>query len=241
MLTFLIPTAKEMKIPNESYPHALTSKSSAIIQEMSQMSPEELGKCYKIKEDAAQKEFGRIQAIHNNTAPAYPAIDLFNGLMYRYIKKELSTSEQLYLNQSVFITSSLYGIIPANFPIAEHRLDFHTKIKVQNQSLKNYWRKDYDNFVAEKEQIVSLLSSEFEEVFSAEIRQQFLKIKFMEDKDGQLKTHSTISKKARGAFLTAVVEHNIQSIETLKDLQFDGFYFLEDLSIDDQFVYIKKV
>ena len=44
--------------------------------------------------------------------------------------------------------------------------------------------------------VVSLLSSEFEEVFSKKQRDGFIRLSFMEEKEGVLKVHSTISKKS---------------------------------------------
>ena len=54
-----------------------------------------------------------------------------------------------------------------------------------------------------KTSLFLLLSSEFETVFSKEIQDRMVTFKFLEEKNGQLKVHSTISKKARGAFVTA--------------------------------------
>ena len=62
----------------------------------------------------------------------------------------------------------------------------------------------------------------------------------MEEKAGQLKTHSTISKKARGAFLTACMATNCQTVDSLKSLVFSGFHYHPELSTDREFVYIKK-
>lgn len=241
MLTFLIPTAKEMNIPAQSFPQVISEKSSAIVQEMRRMTLEELAKAYAITEEAAKKEEARLQEIDEGRASTYPALHLFNGLMYRHIKRDLTPAESRYLEQTTYITSSFYGIIPVFENIAEHRHDFHTKMTIKGQSLKSYWREDYDAFAGKQKQIISLLSSEFEEVFSPSIRKTFTTISFMEEKKGQLKTHSTISKKARGAFLTAAVEKQVRSIEDLKALTFAGFTYQEDLSTPHQLVYTKKV
>ena len=61
----------------------------------------------------------------------------------------------------------------------------------------------------------------------------------MEDRNGILKTHSTISKKARGAFLTAVMEESCQTIDALRDLSFDDFYYRKDLSSDSELFFVK--
>ena len=157
MIRFLIPTAKEMKASKEVSSQKLSEKSAAILTEMSKLSTDELSTAYKIKPEQAEKEKQRWAAILSGEAKSYPAVELFNGLMYRHIKRsDLSTCEKDFLGQQVFITSSFYGIIPAFYPIQEHRHDFHTKIKVNGQSLKNYWRAEYDQFLEESQAPVFL-------------------------------------------------------------------------------------
>ena len=87
--------------------------------------------------------------------------------------------------------------------------------------------------------IGTTLSSEFEDVFSPTLRKQLFTVSFMEDRNGVLKTHSTISKKARGAFLTAVMEENCQTINDLRKLSFDEFNYREDLSSNNELVFVK--
>ena len=149
-------------------------------------------------------------------AGSYPAIELFNGLMYRHIKRsDLSTGEKDFLSQQVFITSSFYGIIPAFYSIQEHRHDFYTKVKVDGQSLKNYWRAEYDQFLEESQvPVVSLLSSEFEDVFSPAFRKQLFTVSFMEDR---------------------------KTIDDLRELSFDEFHYREDLSSEHELFFVKIV
>ena len=232
-----------MKASKEVPSQKLSKKSTAILTEMAKLSTDELSTAYKIKPEQAEKEKLRWSAILSGEAKNYLAVELFNGLMYRHIKRsDLSTCEKNFLSQQVFITSSFYGIIPAFYPIQEHRHDFHTKIKVNGQSLKNYWRSEYDQFLEEgTDPVVSLLSSEFEDVFSPTLRKQLFTVSFMEERNGVLKTHSTISKKARGAFLTAVIEENCQTIDGLRELSFAEFYYREDLSAKNELVFVKTV
>lgn len=242
-MRFLIPTAKEMKTLERSYPQNVTPKTEKLLQVMASLSTDELSDAYKIKEEAAQKEYQRWQKIAQGKAETYSAISLFNGLMYRNIKRDnLSTSEKNYLETRVLITSSFYGVIPAFSPIAEHRLDFHTKVKLQGKSLNQYWRPSYDAVLEGLDgPVVSLLSSEFEDVFSPGLRQRLVTVSFMEDRNGNLKTHSTISKKARGAFLTAAMERDCRDVEDLRQLCFADFVYRDDLSTEQELVFIKTV
>lgn len=154
---------------------------------------------------------------------------------------KIAIAEQDYLENHVFITSALYGVVPALSPMAPHRLDFLMKLKVAGKTLKSHWKAVYDEALKKEEVIFSLLSSEFETVFSKEIRAKMVTFKFMEDRGGQLKIHSTISKKARGAFLTALIENQVQTVGEARRLNFAGFVYREDLSQPQGLVFVKEV
>lgn len=241
-MKILIPTAKELNKKTESFELLNPSdKSAEIVNVLAKLSVEDLAKVYKIKEEKAAEEFSRWQAIKNKTANSYKALELFNGLMYRNIARDsFNETDKKYVEENVFITTSLYGVIGAYDLIQEHRLDFLQNIKVENQSLKNFWREDYDKSIEGEELVVSLLSSEFEEVFSKEQRDRFIRLSFMEEKEGVLKVHSTISKKARGRFLTELVKNKVSSVDEMKKIQFDDFKFSVENSDGKTLAFIAK-
>ena len=241
-MKILIPTAKELNkkaAPQEAL--ELSEKSNEIVAEFANFSSQDLAKVYKIKEDKASEEFARWQDIKNNTAKSYKALELFNGLMYRNIDRDnFDEADKKYIEKNVFITTSLYGVIGAYNLIQEHRLDFLQNVKVSGESLKNFWRTSYDESVEDEDIVVSLLSSEFEEVFSKNQKEKFIKVSFMEEKEGKLKVHSTISKKARGKFLTELVKNKVSSIEEMKKIKFDGFEFSKEHSEEKVLAFIAK-
>lgn len=240
-MKILIPTAKEMNINVPSFEaNPLRPESQAVLDALATYSAQELESFYKISAEKAQEEYDHIQALKNETATNYPALHLFDGLMYRNIKRDnLTKAEQAYLEKHLMITSALYGVIPAFAPIAPHRLDFLMKLKIAGKSLKSHWQSAYEESMKDQELIFSLLSSEFENVFPKEIREKMVTFKFMEERDGKLKIHSTISKKARGAFLTALMEGQVASVEEIKKLSFAGFNYREDLSSDKELAFVK--
>ena len=241
-MKILIPTAKELNkkaTPQETL--ELSEKSNEIVAEFAKLSASDLAKVYKIKEDKAMEEFSRWQYIKNNTAKSYKALDLFNGLMYRNIDRDnFDEADKEYIEKNVFITTSLYGIIGAYDLIQEHRLDFLQNVKISGKSLKNFWRASYDESIEDEDFVVSLLSSEFEEVFSKNQKEKFIKISFMEEKEGKLKVHSTISKKARGKFLTELIKNKVSSVEEMKKIKFDGFEFSKEHSEEKVLAFIAK-
>ncbi|RSJ68573.1 hypothetical protein D8802_01870 [Streptococcus oralis] len=241
-MKILIPTAKEMNTDHpciEALP--LREESQAVLVSLAHYSASELETFYKVSAEKAEEEYAHIQALKDHRAKNYPALKLFDGLMYRHIKRdELTEAEQTYLENHVLITSALYGVVPALSPMAPHRLDFLVKLKVAGKTLKSHWKSAYDEALQDEDLIFSLLSSEFETVFSKEIREKMVTFKFMEDKAGQLKIHSTISKKARGAFLTALIEGQVQTVEQARKLRFAGFDYQPDLSSDLELVFVKQ-
>ena len=241
-MKILIPTAKELNKKAISHGTvSLSDESTEIVSEIAKLSVEDLAKVYKIKDEKAVEEFSRWQTIKNKTAKSYKALELFNGLMYRNIARDsFKEADKKYVEENVFITTSLYGVIGAYDLIQEHRLDFLQNIKVENQSLKNFWKESYDKNIEGEELVVSLLSSEFEEVFSKEQRDKFIRLSFMEEKEGVLKVHSTISKKARGKFLTELVKNKVSSVDEMKQIRFDGFEFNEENSDEKILVFISK-
>lgn len=241
-MKILIPTAKELNKKTKSFELLNPSdKSAEIVNVLAKLSVEDLAKVYKIKEEKATEEFSRWQAIKNKTANSYKALELFNGLMYRNIDRvDFDETDKKYIKENVFITTSLYGVIGAYDLIQEHRLDFLQNIKISSQSLKNFWREDYDKSIKGEELVVSLLSSEFEEVFSKEQRDKFIRLSFMEEKEGVLKVHSTISKKARGRFLTELVKNKVSSVDEMKKIQFDDFKFNVENSDGKTLAFIAK-
>lgn len=241
-MKILIPTAKEMSTKsNSTTMEELPTKSKSILNELLKLDSQSLAKLYKIKDHQAQKEVARWKDIVDKKAKSYLALNLFDGLMYRNIKRDsLTKGEQEYFAQNVFITSSFYGIINVFDKISEHRLDFLQNIKVKGDSLKKLWRSEYDSFVQGEDLVISLLSSEFEDVFSKSARDNFIKITFMEEVDGQRKVHSTISKKARGKFLTHLVENNVETLEQIRKIEFENYKYKEDLSTVKELVFVDK-
>ena len=242
-MKILIPTAKELNLTAPSaISNPLSAQTKAVLDELATMSVTELASFYKISPERAEIEWQAIQALREGTAQHAQALYLFDGLMYRHIKREGYTEEEKqYIEKHLAITSALYGVIPALEPIAPHRLDFMMPLKLDGKSLKAFWKEAYDQALAEDEVIFSLLSSEFETVFSKEIRQRMIGFKFLEDRGGKLKVHSTISKKARGEFLTALITNQVTEVEQMKKLNFAGFTYRPDLSSEQELVYVKEV
>lgn len=241
-MKILLPNAKELNTNLENAPFApLSEKSRAVLEALCHLSVSELAAFYKLKEDKAELEADRWYRILHQQAKSYPAWTLYDGLMYRYMKRrDLSQTEQDYLAGHVLIATGFYGLIAPFTLISPHRLDFQGQLKVEGKSLKQFWRDQYDEQLAGEDLIISLASSEFEQVFSPSLQKRMVQIIFMEDKEGQLKVHSTISKKGRGRLVSLMAEKNVQTLDEIRQLTFNGFGYRADLSEDTQLIFVRE-
>ena len=88
-MKILIPTAKEMNLSLK--PHGkcfLSEQTKTIVASLSQYSIEELAKLYHVNLERAEEEHLHLQQLKNEQALTYPALHLFDGLMYRNIKRK---------------------------------------------------------------------------------------------------------------------------------------------------------
>ena len=89
------------EVPSQNY----LKRVEAILTEMAKLSTDDLSIAYKIKPEQAGKEKQRWDAILAGEAKNYPAVELFNGLMYRFtlnagtyphVKKRFPQSPSIY-------------------------------------------------------------------------------------------------------------------------------------------------
>ncbi|NQJ71266.1 peroxide stress protein YaaA [Streptococcus suis] len=238
-MKIIIPNAKELNtnLDNQAF-QTLSDTSISVLEAIGQYSLEELASLYKLSEDKAQLELDRWQRIRHGQAKSYPAWQLYDGLMYRYMtRRDLTAGEENYLDRHVRVATALYGLISPFELISPHRLDFQGNLKIGKQSLKQYWRSHYDAEVIDEDVLLSLASSEFEQVFSPKVQEKLVKVIFKEEKNGQLKVHSTISKKGRGRMLSWLAKHAIQDIEDIKRFDVDGFHYCSEQSTSQTIVF----
>lgn len=228
-------------LENASF-YLLSDRSKPVLDAISQFDVKKMAAFYKLNEAKAELEADRWYRIRTGQAKTYPAWQLYDGLMYRYMdRRGIDSKEENYLRDHVRVATALYGLIhPFEF-ISPHRLDFQGSLKIGNQSLKQYWRPYYDQEVGDDELILSLASSEFEQVFSPQIQKRLVKILFMEEKAGQLKVHSTISKKAEEDCCPGWLRTIFRNYRTFKILRWMALNIVTSESTANQLTFIRSI
>ena len=109
---------------------------------------------------------------------------------------------------------------------------------LSGESLKNFWKEEYNNTFDSGEVILNLASNEFSRLLDRS-KFKIYEFEFFEKKDKKLKSHSTISKKSRGKMLNYICKNKVTDYEKIKFFNLDEFKFDEDLSEEEKFVFIK--
>ena len=217
----------------------LTEDSQKIVSLLSNYSKEELKKLLKVSDALLEENWDKIQRFQESVT--YHAMDLYQGLAFRSFKQVADWKEyKAYAVQHLRILSALYGAIGPDECVKPYRLDLTMNLKVEGETLKKYWKERIVSSFEKGECIVNLASSEFSALFNKK-QYDWLDVDFYEKKEGALKQHSTISKKARGKMAAWMMLHHIQDKVELRNFDVDGYKFDESLSKENHYCFVKVV
>ena len=129
-MKLLIPSAKELNEQARIVEPQPCQRTQNHPPSFEGILPRRISDLYGISEERALVEKERIEALLAGSAKTYPALELFDGLMYRSIERQdLSQKEQTYLQEHLLITTALYGVLPACQRIAPPSLGFYDEAK----------------------------------------------------------------------------------------------------------------
>ncbi|WP_237037424.1 peroxide stress protein YaaA [Mediannikoviicoccus vaginalis] len=212
-------------------------KTKIIIDELKKLKEEEIREIYKISDKVAKEVLMYIEDFEKSES--YRAIEMYNGLAFRsFDVTSLKEDERKYMDEHLKILSTFYGPLCPEKLVRPYRLDFNTKLKVNGESLKNFWKEEYNKAFNKEEVILNLASNEFSSLLDRN-KFKMYDFEFFERREGKLKQHSTTSKKARGAMLNYICRNKIANLEEIKLFDVDGYKYDDELSDKGQFVFVK--
>lgn len=211
-----------------------------IINILKKLSDKELKDNLKINDSILNKVKEYISDFDTNKS--YEALYMYNGLSFRNLEASSLKDESIdYLNKNLIILSTLYGPISPNTRIKPYRLDFQSRLKIYNQSLNKYWKTPFNDAFSERETILNLASDEFSGLLYRN-KFNFIDFKFYEydSKNDKLKSHSTISKKARGLMLRYLAYNKIEDLNLIKNFEYDNYEYSNESS-PNNYIFIKNI
>ena len=215
-------------------------KTNILIGILKEKSLSEIENIMKLKGDLLNKTYRDIQDY--DKLKSIPAISMYYGVSFKELKLEDYSEKSLeYLEHNLLILSALYGASLAFDLLKKYRLDM--TMSITDKGLYNFWKKDVNDYISnilDKDEILlNLASSEFSRLIDNK-KILMINIDFKEEKDGNYKSISTYSKKARGKFLNYLVKNQIDNLEEIVKIKLDGYNFNKDLSDEKNLIFTRR-
>ncbi|MCY7008701.1 YaaA family protein [Fusobacterium simiae] len=215
-------------------------KTNILLNILKQKSIDEIENIMKLKGKLLEIEYNDIQ--NYEKLKYIPVISMYYGVSFKELELEDYSKEALkYLQNNLLILSALYGILlPFNL-VKKYRLDM--TMTIIDKGLYNFWKKDINDYIMgildKNEILLNLASREFSKLIDNK-RIFMINIDFKEEKDGNYKSVSTYSKKARGKFLNYFIKHKIDNLDDIKAIELDGYKLNKDLSDNKSLIFTRK-
>lgn len=237
------------ELPTKRYTEAqFLNKSETIQKTLKKKKPKDLMEFMSISEKLADLNWQRNQDWQLPFTPenARPAVYAFNGDVYVGLDAYTIPEEKLdILQEKLRILSGLYGLLKPLDLIQEYRLEMGTSLQVgTKKNLYEFWKKtitDALNKELEKDELfINLASNEyFSAVDVKSLKVPVITPEFKDYKDGKLKMISFFAKKARGLMVRYIIDNNVETLDELKNFNYEGYAFDANLSQGNKLVFTR--
>lgn len=221
-----------------------------IVSVLKKKKPAQLAKLMDISPKLAELNFRRFQEWSLPFSPenAWQSVLMFNGDVYHGLKAELFTPEEFdTAQQKLRILSGVYGLLKPLDLIQPYRLEMGTSVSVaRKKDLYEFWKTRITAKLNEelketdRKILINLASAEyFGAIDSKKLKARIITPSFKEYKDGHYQMVSFFAKKARGLMSRFLILNQITDPEELKAFGLEGYYFNNQLSKDDNWVFTR--
>ena len=239
----------ERKLPAAQFTKNIFLNESRIINsEIKKLQPAELSNLMNISDTLAQLNWQRnnVWKTPFTAENARPAIYAFDGDVYTGLDVfSLPVNKIEMLQNKVRILSGLYGLLKPLDLMQAYRLEMGTKISIgESKNLYDFWKTkittSLNKELKKDELFVNLASKEyFSAIDNKQLKVPVITPEFKDLKNGKLKIISFFAKRARGLMVRYIIDHNIETIEGLKNFDSDGYRFDENLSDGNNLVFVR--
>lgn len=224
-------------------------KSAEINKELKLLKAKDLVYLQNISFNIASENVDRNIIWHPNfdESNAKQAILAFNGAVYGGINaNDFSAEDFEFAQNHLRILSGLYGILRPLDLIQPYRLEMGTKLSVGNKKdLYYFWK----NIITEQLNqlldnnngiLINLASKEyFKAIDVKKLNGRIITPEFKNNKNGTYKTIVMYAKQARGMMCRFIIENKLNNFEDLQAFDIDGYYFNNQLSEGDNWIFTR--
>ncbi len=225
MLVLIAPTKtqKEVHTDKKLSEPLFISHTGKIINHIQTFDYETLKRNMKVSDKIATEVHRNYQSIsHSN-----PAVLTYQGSSFKQMNPELWDAH--YVQDHLVILSALYGMLRPYDAIAFYRLDFLMKIDFD---LYAYWQDTITKALNDRgKPILNLASLEYARMIDKDqLSVPFYTLDFKEIIDNKPVSKSTYAKIARGKMVDYILNHKVNTLDTLKTIVIDEYRYDEKLS-----------
>jgi len=219
-----------------------------LIDQLKTLEPHQVSNLMNISDKLGQLNAERFRNWHTPFTPdnARPSVLAFKGDVYTGLDAESFSEEDFsFAQKHLRILSGLYGLLKPLDLMQPYRLEMGTKFEnTRGKDLYAFWgRKITDalnQLLADDKTLINLASNEyFKSVQKKNLDARLITPQFKDWKNGQYKMISFYAKKARGLMCRYVIQNRITNAEDLKGFNLDGYYFSEDQSDNNNWVFLR--
>ena len=246
-MKIVISPAKSLDVKSEIPTNDFTipvfiEESEVLNAKMATKSKNAIKKLMSISDNLAELNHQRYQdfSVPFTNKNARQAVYSFSGDVYVGLDAYSLPEEKIALMQKQLrILSGLYGVLKPLDLMQPYRLEKGTQLKInRKKNLYEFWGKTItDNLNEELEDgelFVNLASQEyFKAVQPKNLKANVISPIFKDFKNGKLKIISFFAKKARGAMVRYILDHNITTLEELKGFDLDAYGFSEEHTLSE--------
>ena len=239
----------ESPLPIQNYTESLFLKDAETIQKtLKKKKPKQLMELMDISEKLADLNWERNQNWSLPFSPenARPAVFAFDGDVYTGLDAYTIPMDKFpILEDKLRILSGLYGVLKPLDLMQPYRLEMGTSLPIgTKKNLYEFWKKkvtaSLNSELQENELFINLASNEyFSAVDTKTLKVPVITPEFKDYKDGKLKMISFFAKKARGLMVRYIIDTNAETIEDLKQFNYDGYAFDANLSKGNTLVFTR--
>lgn len=220
-----------------------------LIDQLKELEPHQISNLMSISDKLGQLNAERFQSWCTpfTADNARQAVLAFKGDVYTGLNAESFSEEDFAFAQNhLCILSGLYGLLKPLDLMQPYRLEMGTRFgNTRGKDLYAFWgtriTEALNHRLANDDKVlVNLASNEyFKSVQKKQLAARLITPQFKDWKNGQYKIISFYAKKARGLMCRYAIQNRITQAEDLKGFNLDGYYFSEDQSDSNNWIFLR--
>lgn len=244
-LDFETPAA----VPFTTMPVSL-NRSEQIVKVLKKKKVADLMQLMSISKDLATLNVDRFKSwnkdFENDATKA--ALMAFKGEVYIGMDATTMCYEDLeFAQKKLRILSGLHGMLMPLDALKPYRLEMGTSIEIgKHKNLYAFWKDEVTKRLnaefepSDSRVLINLASEEYFKVIDTKkLKATVVTCQFKDFKNGDYKMLSFFAKKARGLMARYIITNKIETVESLKSFDKEGYYYSEKGSTDNSFLFLR--